>query len=552
MDVDAKRAIKSSSKLVSGAAILASAAIISKLLGTLQKIPLQNIGGDEVFGVYNAVYPFYSLILFAATAGLPITVSKFVAEYIALGDERQAQRVLNVATGLLAATGVAFFILMYFGAPWIAQAIGHAETELALKSIALALVFVPPMAAMRGYYQGRQNMWPTAISQVVEQTVRVITMVALLIYFTSLSMAVEWVAAGATFGTVTGAFAGLFVMLLFFMHDRRNRRRSLAGAGQPERLSALVRKMLLFAIPVSLGAIVVPLLSIVDTFTMPRMLQQAGFGASQAMHQFGIYARGLPLVQLVALLFSAMSVALVPSLAEARLKRANRAIAERAEFALRLTWLIGWAASLGIALLASSLNRMLFMNDEGSLSMAILAFTAIFSCMNIVTASMLQGLGAAVAPAVSLLIAAIVKIALNIWWVPQWGIEGAASAAVITFAIASLLNWRALAKRVNMRLSLQVYLFKPLLALIVMGIALMIWLRGGAWLSSLLSWDLHARSVATAISLSAVLCGALVFLLTVLRLGIIRVDELRQLPKFGPKLVTFLIKMRLVRRQRHE
>src|SRR5690625_3291868 len=96
---------QATSTLASGVAILASAAIISKLLGTLQKIPLQNIGGDEVFGIYNAVYPFYTLILFIATAGFPVAVSRFVSEHTAQGDADGARHVLRVSSNILLATG---------------------------------------------------------------------------------------------------------------------------------------------------------------------------------------------------------------------------------------------------------------------------------------------------------------------------------------------------------------------------------------------------------------------------------------------------------------
>lgn len=553
MNNDANKSLGTASKLVSGAAILAIAAVISKLLGTIQKIPLQNIGGDEVFGIYNAVYPFYSLILFIATAGLPITVSKFVSEYTAQGQLHEARRVMRISIVLLTITGIVCAALTFMNAHVIAQLIGHAQTELAIQSVALALLFVPPMAALRGYFQGQQNMVPTAFSQVIEQVIRVGTMVVLLLYFTSLNKSVEWVAAGATFGSSTGAVAGLIVMLWYVLRDRRagNHRvmRQASQRGLP--LKTLVKKMVLFAIPVCLGAIVVPILSIVDAFTIPRMLQQAGLDASEAMLQFGVYARGLPLVQLVALLFSSLSVALVPSLAEARQQRAKAAIQQRAELSLRLTWLIGWAASFGLALMVVPLNRMLFTNDLGSMSMAILAFTAIFSSLNIIAASILQGLGTAVIPAVSLLVAAIIKVGLNMMWIPQWGIEGAAVAAVITFIIASTLNVIAIKRHISITFSFKTYIVKPMIALFIMSVALWLWLKGcealGKTLGKALELDLQSRSLATVTSLTAVALGALVYIIALLRLGAITAKELNYIPKVGTKLVPILQRLRLLK-----
>src|SRR5690606_7610212 len=126
----------------------------------------------------------YILILFLATAGFPIAISVFVSERLALGDRAGARRVLEVSTALLLLTGIAGFAALYFGADWIADMIGNRETAPAIRSVSYALLFVPVMSALRGYYQGRGEMMPTAVSQVAEQFVRVGTMLLLLIVMT--------------------------------------------------------------------------------------------------------------------------------------------------------------------------------------------------------------------------------------------------------------------------------------------------------------------------------------------------------------------------------
>lgn len=170
------------SKLVKGALILAIAAIVSKLLGTLQKIPLQNIAGDEVFGIYNAVHPFYTFILLLASAGIPVAVSKFVSESMEDGNVHFAIRLTWMACGLLSLTGVVFFLILFFGAEPISKWMGSAEVTPALKSVSFALIFVPVLGVLRGYFQGKQQMVPTAVSQVFEQLVRVATMIGLLLF----------------------------------------------------------------------------------------------------------------------------------------------------------------------------------------------------------------------------------------------------------------------------------------------------------------------------------------------------------------------------------
>ncbi|WP_233454978.1 polysaccharide biosynthesis protein [Paenibacillus elgii] len=425
------------SALLQGAALLGLAAVISKLIGTLQKIPLQNLAGDAVFGIYNAVYPLYILILVLATAGFPLVVSKFVSEYAAERQYHEARRVLRVASASLMVTGIVFFSLLYFGAETIARWMAAPQTAPAIRSVSYALLVVPLMSALRGYYQGYQDMRPTAWSQVVEQTVRVATMVVLLLALMRLGLGPERIAAGATFGSVTGALAGLAVMLWYWRKEPR--RKQVPGevdGGGWRRDWALAKRLAAYALPLCLGSVAMPILTLVDSFTMPRLLRSAGFDESEALYQFGLYNHGLPLVQLVAMIASSMSAALVPAIAEALRRGDAEAVRARAGLSLRLTWLIGLAASFGLALLAEPLNVMFFKSAEGTAAMAVLAFTALFSAMNIVAGSVLQGLGAVRAPVLYLLLAAAVKVAASVAIVPRYGIDGAAWASLAAYALA--------------------------------------------------------------------------------------------------------------------
>ncbi|WP_375143146.1 oligosaccharide flippase family protein [Paenibacillus sp. D2_2] len=190
-------------------------------MGTLQKIPLQNIGGDGVFGIYNTVYPFYTILLTLATAGFPTAVSKFVAERHARGDERGKRAVLRLATLMMIALGLAGSALMYFGAPLLAFLIGSNQLVPALRSAAPALLFIPLSASLRGYFQGLQNMIPTAVSQVTEQAVRVAVMIVFLLYLSNVGATQSVIAGGALSGSAFGGAAGLLVMLMYWINYRR-------------------------------------------------------------------------------------------------------------------------------------------------------------------------------------------------------------------------------------------------------------------------------------------------------------------------------------------
>ncbi|KRE45436.1 polysaccharide biosynthesis protein [Paenibacillus sp. Soil724D2] len=603
---------KQGAKLLRGAALLGAAAILSKLLGTLQKIPLQNVAGDTAFGIYNAVYPLYILILFAATAGFPVAVSKFVAERAMDGDHQGARRIVRVSTAILLGSGFVVFVLLYFGANEIASWIGISQTERAIRSVSFALLLSPMLAVLRGYFQGYQNMVPTAVSQVIEQLIRVITMVALLLYMVALAYDEEWIAAGATFGSVTGAAAGLIVMYVYWRKAMRQERgwereqeqeqgvneedwrqsediegqrqdvisegdgllskernwqesdngkrledglypdmnrqwpndgKRKGGMMPSKELSSWewAKRITAYAIPVCLGAIVVPLLTLVDTFTMPRLLEAAQGSEGEAMRQFGLYNRGLPLVQLVVMIASSMSAVLVPALAEAKARRQNELIRFRAEMAIRLSWLIGLGASFGLAFAAVPINVMLYKSNEASWTMAVLAFTALFSTLNAVSASVLQGAGAIRTPVKALLVAIVLKALGNVVLMPRWGIDGAALSAVIAYAAAAGLNLVQLRRCTGARFALRPYAVSPTLAVGLMGgclAALQLLAMPAA-----AAWHVPERLSASAIALVCVVGGAAVYALALLRSGSISREELRLMPELDRKLAPVLEKL---------
>ena len=171
------------STFIKGAAILGLASLISKMLGLVYRIPYQNITGDLGYYVFTQVYPLYSVLLVLATGGFPIAISKIVSEKLAVGDIYGVRKVFKLAVITLIFTGIIFFLLLYSGAGWIAHWMGNDKLILPIQSVSFALLVVPAMAAIRGYFQGHQNMVPTAVSQIAEQLIRVATIIVLSYWF---------------------------------------------------------------------------------------------------------------------------------------------------------------------------------------------------------------------------------------------------------------------------------------------------------------------------------------------------------------------------------
>ena len=419
-----------------GAAVLAGAALLTKLIGVLQKIPLQNLAGDRVFGIYNAVYPLYQLLTVLATAGLPAAISIVIAQQLRSGAPSSHIRgTLHTAFVTLGLLGVIAALFLWQLADPIAYWIGDRAAASALRSLSIALAVVPLVAALRGYAQGMERMTLSAASQVTEQLVRVTVMVAVLLFSLSSSWDPARLTAAVMNGSAAGAGAALLLLVMIIGSDR-----SLsADLGKFRLRDAAVTAKRLFAValPAVLGAAVVPAMGVVDAFTIPRLLQDGGLNEEAAMAQFGIYSRAMPLVQLVVMISGAAAGALVPRLV---LLSDKSMLRQSVHVIIRTATLLGAAAALGLLLLAEPFNIMLYANNSGTTVFAIIGCTALASCILAAVSPLLQVLGAVQAPALLLLIAAGIKGLFNIAFTEHYGIIGAAIAGLMALSIAAAIG----------------------------------------------------------------------------------------------------------------
>ncbi|WP_214627134.1 oligosaccharide flippase family protein [Paenibacillus agaridevorans] len=604
-----------------GVALMAGAALLSKLIGALQKIPLQNMAGDRVFGMYNAVYPFYQMIAVLATAGLPTAVSIVIASRLA--DEGSGSAVgasgtrsaLMAALLLLGATGTVTAVLMWTTAGQTAAWLGDEAVAPAIRALALSLLVAPLAAALRGYMQGMQRMGISAASQLAEQLVRVAVMLLVL----GAGLAAGWrdstIAAGVMFGGAAGAAVSLLLLVLG-SRTMTGKREAGAGSGviSKRKLFGEMKDLVALALPAALAALVVPAVAAVDSFTVPALLRAEGRAPEEAMSLFGIYGRGQPLVQLIVMAAGAGAAAMVPGLVRARAevqrrrggsglggdeakhkfesgrasrkarrtggeadggfiidgaksaglrrtqdqnaktvgnKRSGGAVIEadnngddgaaemlglRLTLLLRLAWLLGGAATIGLVLLAEPINVMLYKDASGTTALALIGFTALAGCVSAVVAPALQALGAARIPALLLLLAALLKGALNAALVPSLGIEGAALSGVVALSAAAMLGAAALhhaAARLRLPHGTAPAAggWRPaaagVFALAVMAAALWLCERalGGGALEGL-----PPRAAAAVLALTGVAVGAAAFGAAMLRGGAIGAREWRALP----------------------
>ncbi len=515
---------------VHGAMLLAGAAVITKLLGSVYTIILQNVIGDHGMGLFQMAYPIYATLLAIATAGFPVAISKLVSERLALNDMAGAKQVLRISLHLLSILGLVSFCVLFFGAETFARIAGDPAAKAAIQAISPALLVVPILSAVRGYFQGYQWMEPTAASQVIEQFVRVATIIGLAVWLTSAGFGESVSVAGAAFGAVTGALGGLISISYFWMR----RPKDSINQGVRSSTSSLTKRLILYAFPISLGALVVPLMNNVDVMTVVNLLKNTGESQGMATTQFGLLSgRAFKLMMLPTTLAAGIGIAVMPAISEAFTLGFRRLLSTRVNLALRMTILLSLPATVGLIVVAGPVNYALFRDGAGTSTIQVLALAILFASLQTTIAAILQGAGWIYLPVFHLLLACGVKLIANIWFVPLFGIQGAALATVVSYAIAALLNLAAMVRLLGERVLWSEWFVKPLIATFIMFGAVFalyhVWLScGGMELG---------RGIATLSTIIAMSVGILVYGLAILVSGSLSSEELASVPRIGPKLV---------------
>ena len=258
---------------IQGAMILTIAGIIVKFIGAFSRIYLSRLLGGEGIGLYQMAYPIYLLCLSVSSAGLPVAISIMVAERNAVNDYFGGQKVFRISMIALIMTGVLFSGLLFFGAQWLVDTgiVRDQRAYWSLLALSPAVFCATLLATLRGYFQGLQLMTPTAVSQILEQVVRVVTMIAFAVIL--LPYGLEFGAAGATLGAAPGAFMGILVLIGFY-YMTRNWRKELASEQdtsiKPQSAMSIIKRLLVLAIPVSLANIMLPIVSNIDLLIVPR------------------------------------------------------------------------------------------------------------------------------------------------------------------------------------------------------------------------------------------------------------------------------------------
>ncbi len=536
--------------LVKGAAVLAVAGIFVKVLGAAFRIPLANYIGTEGMANYSPAYYLYAFILVIATAGLPVAISKMVSERCAVGQFREAERVFKISRTLMIVIGIIGFCLLFFFSDFIAGLINIKGASLSMKATAPALLLVPMMSSYRGYFQGMQNMVPTAVSQVTEQVFRVaIGLAAAYFMMNSAIIAsdykdIERGAAGGCFGASAGAIGGLLTVLIIYLishrqlKDRIHRDRTT----EHESSSSILKRIVIIAVPITIGATIMPLVNLIDAAIVKSRLLDAGFSNSMANDIYGqLTGLAEPIIGFPQVLISAIVVSLVPMVAAANRLRNKDDLQKSISMGLRFAMILAFPCAAGLLVLAAPVLMLLYPAQKASAMNAapclqVMAISFILLALINTMTGILQGIGKQVYPVIYLFTGMIFK--LGVTWVltavPSINIIGAAIGTTTAYIVAAFLDFRAMMRFTKVRLPLKLIIVKPLVSAAVMAVPVYFVYKGVFAL-------LGSNSLAT---LLAIIAGVVVYALMIIKIKAVTRDELMLNP-LGRKAAVLCDKLRL-------
>ncbi|WP_043931789.1 putative polysaccharide biosynthesis protein [Bacillus sp. EB01] len=518
--------------LFKGAFILTAAALFTKLLSAGYRIPFQNIAGDVGFYIYQQVYPFYGIAMALATTGFPVVLSKLFAEH------RNRERQLFAASFLLLQCfGIVCFATLYLGANFIARVMGDEGLAILLKAVAPVFLLFPGISVLRGYFQGRGDMVPTAVSQIGEQSIRVATILVIALLFVQQGYSLYLVGAGAMFGSITGGIIALIILLLLLKNRRTSRRESgkeffMLRFSEFKQIAHLLG---LQGMAICISSLLMVFIQLGDALNLYALLVKNGVEPERAKELKGIFDRGQPLIQLGLTAASTIAFSIVPLIAASKLRREKDFLIGKIRLAVQVTIVIGAGAAAGLWAIVEPANIMLFQNSSGTAVLAVLSIAILFSSYILTASAILQSRGVLLFPAAVILTGFPLKYVLNLILVPRFGTMGAAWATTIALFMMAVTVGLALKDTFKGEILNFSFIKNVIYALGVMIVSLKLFLAGTDFLY-------HLDSVRTAASLQAVigcLVGGFLYVWLVIKRGVFRADELALFP-FGSKLILLL------------
>ena len=527
--------------------ILAVAGIVTRFIGMLYRIPLTNIVGSEGMGYYSTAYEVYNIALLVSTYSIPVAISKIISALNAQGRFADGKRVFRVGLIFSSMAGLVVSLVLVIFADPIAAAMGYPSAALPLKVLSPTIFVFSCMGVIRGLFQGRRNMVPTAVSQVVEQIVNaVVSVVSAVFFMKAVSDYSEATlgAAGGTMGTLAGAVAGLIFLIAFFFVRRKKDSQEDSEVEAVDTVTpykSLLKLLIATMIPIILSQTIYQLSGITDDFMFGRILGSKGVTESSRAVLFEAYANKYKwLYNMPVAIASAFGVSIVPVLSSAFTSKDIDGVKEKIGSTVKLNMMIAIPAAAGLSFFAGPIMK-LFFREDGELAAKILVWggvAVVVFAYSTLTNGVLQGINKLKLPVIHSGLSLIIHIPLLFALLYLTDLdEYALMICNILYAlVVCVLNYRALRKEISYRQELKKTFLIPIICSLLMG------LFGRVVYQLLVKLGVYV-SVSSVIAI--VVCIPVYFVILIVLKGVGR-EELSKLP-MGNRICKVFVKLKLLK-----
>lgn len=526
---------------VMGALIIAFSNILVKIIGAVYKIPLDRfILGPEGMGIYSSSYTIYNMLFVISTAGLPVAISKMIAEAEAKREYKKSEKIFRISRALLFCIGGAAFLILFCFSKFFANIISSPDSYVTMMAMAPSLFFVSLASSYRGYFQGKQNMTPTAVSEVIEAVSKLVFGLSLAyivkLRFDKYYLSSAGAIAGVSIGTLL-SFIFLAVYGAVFSRKKRIKISEFSKESCDESTFSLLKRLIAMAVPVTLGVCVFTLTSLIDTATVMNQLEGLGYGKLERSSLYGYLNRAITLFNMPPTVINAVSISIVPSVA-AFLAVKNRAAAiKNTKTALKITVIFALPCAIGLSVLARPILNLLYGDPNHSFLLNIMGIAVLFVTVVQISNAILQSWGHVWTPVFNMFIGGIVKVLLNLYLVskPEININGAPVGTLMCYITVMTLNIIAIIRKTGVKLKISEFILKPLVMAVITA------------LSAYLSFSLlqnYISSETIILFLSIVITAVIYFVFLFLIKGISE-EELLLIPK-GEKLISVMKKFHIM------
>lgn len=569
-----------------GAAVLVVAHLLVKIIGACFKIPLANILEETGMAYFSRAYNLYAALFVMATAGLPVAVSKMVSESLAKKNFAESKKILRAATTLLSIIGVIGTCVLLFGARAFAdKAFNSPGSYLSIVAISPAIFFISVLSAFRGYFQGHSNMIPTAYSEVLEAISKLV--IGLLGAYLFVSSSYEVAAAGAISGVTIGGLLALLLLVIFYFKNKNNT--PLTDATEARSSKKIFVRLLTIAIPITIGAAVMSLTNVIDTFMISQRLSSItvdenifmtlteffgvsaekvrigeGISSAAADVMYGSYSGyAMSLFNLPPSIVTSISMSIVPAISAALAVKDQKQAKLLTESSIRITTMFALPCAIGLSVLSAPILVCLYNNTRAEHTLSLLSLAIIFVCIVSVTTAILQASGHVFIPVKNMLIGGAFKIVSNFTLIaiPELNIGGAPISTFFCYFIIAALNITSIIKIIKPNFNIKDFILKPLVSAIVMGIVVVFVYNLCAILLGCPAVSLKVNflspvapvtpvesivRIKTILSLGvSILIGAIAYLAVMCATKSIFEEDVLMLPK-GKRIASFMKKLKLL------